>query len=107
MPTIHIKNLAGKTITYPNERLSMLHAFQEAGQDWMHACGGKGRCTTCGFNVIDGMEDLSEATRVELTFREEGRLGAHQRLGCQTRCKGEVVIEVPGSNQLPHLAYSE
>ncbi len=107
MPTIHVKNLQGKTLTYDNERLSMLNAFQEMEQDWMHACGGKGRCTTCGFNVIEGMDQLSSPTHVEKTFREEGKIGNNQRLACQTRCNGEVTISVPESNQLPQLKYSE
>lgn len=107
MPTIHVKNLQAKSISYDNERQSILLAFQDLGQDWMHACGGKGRCTTCGFDVIEGMDQLSHPTHVELTFREEGKIGESQRLACQTRCKGEATISVPPSNQLPHLDYSE
>ncbi len=106
MPLIHIKNLQGKIVEYSNERTSILIAFQEMGQDWMHACGGKGRCTTCGFTVLEGMGELSEPTRVEIGFRQEGRLGENQRLACQTRCLGEVTVEVPEKNQLPHINYS-
>lgn len=106
MPRIRIKNLQGKILEYPSERKSMLIAFQEIGQDWMHSCGGKGRCTTCGFTVLEGMDELSEPTRVEIGFRKEGRLGENQRLACQTRCTGEVTVEVPEKNQLPHLTYT-
>ncbi len=104
MPEITIVNLAGKKVNAP-ENQSILGVFQEQFLDWMHACGGKGRCTTCAFDVIDGMEHLTSPTHVEKKFLEEGRLTAEQRLACQTRCLGNVVIEVPKVNQLPHLRY--
>lgn len=104
MSSIRILNLKGKKVML-SDRQSVLSGLQEQFVDWMHACGGKGRCTTCAFTVCSGMDQLSEPTHVERRFREEGRLGADQRLACQTRCLGEAEIEVPVSNQLPHVSY--
>jgi len=104
MPEITIINLHGKKVRL-SDRQSLLHAFQEQFIDWMHACGGKGRCTTCAFDVASGAENLSRLTPVEERFIEQGRLVEGQRLACQTRCLGEVSIEVPAANQLPHLDY--
>ncbi|MCA6074217.1 2Fe-2S iron-sulfur cluster-binding protein [Fulvivirga sedimenti] len=104
MPEITISNLAGKKVKVPGNQ-SILLAFQENFIDWMHACGGKGRCTTCAFNVQAGMDALSPLTPVEKRFLEDGKLSGRQRLACQTRCLGDVTIEVPPANQLPHLVY--
>jgi 2Fe-2S ferredoxin len=104
MPEITIKNQFNKKVAVA-ENSSVLLSFQNQGIDWMHACGGKGRCTTCAFRVIDGETRLSSKTPVEKKYMEEGRLPVNCRLACQTRCLGDVVIEVPKSNQLPHLDY--
>lgn len=104
MPELIIKNLQGRLLRL-SERQSVLQACQENYIDWMHACGGKGRCTTCAFNVLEGEDQLSAPTHVEEKYRSEGRLLSKQRLACQTRCKGTAVIEVPPENQLPHLTY--
>ena len=102
MPEITILNLESKKVRVA-ENQSVLQAFQENYIDWMHACGGKGRCTTCAFNVLKG--SLSSLTPVEKRFIEEGKLSGEQRLACQSRCLGDVTIEVPQANQLPHVVY--
>ena len=40
----------------------------------MHACGAKGRCTTCRLQVLAGQENLSPLTAAELRYRAAGRL---------------------------------
>jgi 2Fe-2S ferredoxin len=104
MPEIRILNLNNKKVTV-HEDQSVLQAFQEKYIDWMHACGGKGRCTTCAFNVIAGEKRLSSLTPAEQRFRNNQRLENHQRLACQVRCLGNVTIEVPEANQMPHIDY--
>ncbi|MEJ2004963.1 MAG: 2Fe-2S iron-sulfur cluster-binding protein [Cyclobacteriaceae bacterium] len=104
MARIIISNLKNKEIKV-SDKQSVLSAFQDQFIDWMHACGGKGRCTTCAFNVIEGSDALSPPTPAEVRFRDRGRLREDQRLACQVRCLGKGIIEVPNENQLPHLSY--
>ncbi len=104
MPEIRILNLKNRKVNVSADE-SVLKAFQSEFIDWMHACGGKGRCTTCAFNVVEGGEQLSPIVPAEQRFRDNGRLAVNQRLACQVHCEGKVVIEVPPANQLPHISY--
>jgi 2Fe-2S ferredoxin len=85
---------------------TLLAALQAVGYDWMHACGAKGRCTTCRLQVRTGMEHLSPPTDAELRYRAAGRLLATERLTCQTRLSaGDATGRVPEATQLPHVRY--
>ena len=107
MVKITIENLAQKEVIAPGTGISILKLVHENGIDWMHACGGKGRCTTCKLVVIEGMENLSSVTPAELKYRELRALALNERLACQTRPLGEVRIRIPDESKLPHVSYSD
>ena len=107
MPLLTILNLPGARLEVPPGH-SMLAALQGAGYDWLHACGGKGRCTTCRVRVEAGEEFLSPLAPAELRYQALGRLSADERLTCQARLVGgEVRARVPVPTQLPHVRYEE
>ena len=107
MALLTIENLPGATVEVP-AGATLLAALQAAGYDWMHACGAKGRCTTCRLEVLAGLENLSPPTDAELRYRAAGRLLPHERLACQARLPaGQVVGRVPAATQLPHQRYLE
>lgn len=107
MASIVIRNLSEKTIQNPNLSKPLLWIFLENGIDWMHACGGKGRCTTCKAVILKGGENLIPKSPVELRYESQNQLAANERLCCQTKITGgEIEIEVPESSKLPHLNYS-
>jgi 2Fe-2S ferredoxin len=106
MAKIVIKNLSHLTINYKRPK-SLLNILQENFVDWMHACGGKGRCTTCTANIISGFNHLEPRTDAEEIYFRKAKLGEKQRLACQTICTGDVEITVPNSYKLPHLSYTE
>ncbi|GAB3304815.1 2Fe-2S iron-sulfur cluster-binding protein [Hymenobacter humi] len=106
MALLKIENLFGAVVDVPAGS-TLLAALQAAGHDWMHACGAKGRCTTCRLQVRAGMENLSLPTDAELRYRAAGRLLANERLTCQARLPaGEVTARVPDATKLPHVQYS-
>ena len=75
---------------------SVLEVLQLNHVDWMHACGGKGRCTTCKMTVVSGLENLAQLTVHEKRFREAGLIGKNERLTCQAVLdRGLIEIEVP------------
>ena len=55
------------------------------------------RCGTCRVRVLAGMENLSPLTVDERELREDfpDRFGPDERLACQCRPLGDVVVEVP------------
>jgi 2Fe-2S ferredoxin len=105
MPLLTIENLPGPAIGVP-AGATLLAAIQAAGHDWQHACGAKGRCTTCRVRVLAGAAHLSPLTEAELRYQAAGRLPPIDRLTCQARLPaGEVRGRVPEATKLPHVSY--
>ncbi|MBC6612563.1 (2Fe-2S)-binding protein [Hymenobacter sp. BT507] len=105
MPILTVQNLFGVAVPVP-AGTTLLAALQAAGHDWMHACGGRGRCTSCRIQVVTGLELLTPPTDPELRYRRAGRLLSHERLTCQTRLPaGDVTGCVPEATKLPHVQY--
>ena len=105
MPLLTIVNLPGAAVAVPPDA-TLLAALHAAGHDWMHACGAKGRCTTCRVQVLAGSEHLAPLTAAEERYRAAGRLLPTERLTCQARLPaGEVTGRVPEATQLPHVQY--
>lgn len=106
MVKITIENLAQKEVVSNAHGISVLKIVQAGFIDWLHACGGKGRCTTCKFVVVRGDDFLSPLTTVELNYRTRGELKDNERLACQAIPTGSCVIRVPEECKLPHQQYS-
>ena len=104
MPKISISSLR-KEIFCSEGKQTILAAIQENSIDWMHACGARGRCTTCSVYVIQGREFISTPSKSESFYRERNLLGANERLACQCTLTGDIEINIPESNRLPHLEY--
>ena len=107
MPQIIITNLFNKTLKIDSKYSSLLKALQAQHLDWMYACGGKGRCTTCKAIVIEGMKNLSQLSDAEKSYRQRGLLAQNERLVCQVKLKGALVVAIPEENKFPHLEYSD
>jgi 2Fe-2S ferredoxin len=108
MASIVIRNLNEKTIQNPNLSKPLLWIFLENGIDWMHACGGKGRCTTCKAVILKGGENLIAKSPVELRYESQNQLAANERLCCQAKLtKGDLEVQVPEESKLPHMKYSD
>jgi ferredoxin, 2Fe-2S len=93
-------------VVFQEQSRSILATLQAERIDWMHACGGKGRCTTCRFSVVSGAAHLSPLTSHELRYRQQGDLRNNERLACQVRTIGDILIRVPEEGKLPHIEYS-
>jgi 2Fe-2S ferredoxin len=100
-----IQNLNQQNITCDDTQ-TVLKNIQTAMIDWMQACGGKGRCTTCAMKVIEGIENLTPPTVFEQQQQTLGRLRPQERLACQCKMLGNITIEVPERLKLPHSKYS-
>lgn len=107
MPKIVIENLNKKEILSQNDKKLLLDIIHENNVDWMYACGGKGRCTTCKAIFLKGIENVSPITACEDKYMDSGRLKKNERLTCQCHILGDVVIKVDSSNKFMHLSYSD
>jgi 2Fe-2S ferredoxin len=106
MVKIVIENLGQKEIIANEPDKPVLQLIQGAGIDWMTDCGGKGRCTTCRAILVSGGDNLTPNTPAELKYRSMGALHANERLMCQVRTRGDLVLRVPDDSKLPHMKYS-
>ena len=95
MVKIVIENLGKKELLVNDLQLSVLRHIHSHFLDWMHACGGKGRCTTCKMIVLSGMEKINPLTVAELKYRNQGALANNERLACQSFVMGDIHIRVP------------
>jgi 2Fe-2S ferredoxin len=107
MPQITIQNINNKSVPFQDSSKTVLKIFQENLIDWMHACGGKGRCTTCRMQVLAGAEQLSKPSAFEQKMLKAGRLEDDERLACQCRPQGDLLICVPDGTKLPHITYTD
>ncbi|MCH7413362.1 (2Fe-2S)-binding protein [Belliella sp. R4-6] len=107
MLKIIIENLNHKEIISSESNRKVIELIHENYIDWMHACGKKGRCTTCKMIIEEGIENLSPLTDREEIFRENERLKLNERLTCQAELKsGTLRIRVAEQNKFPHMDYS-
>lgn len=107
MPEIIVQNLNNKKIPFHSDQKSVLQILHENFVDWMHACGGKGRCTTCKMHVISGGEHLEAPGISEQKFINQGLLIKGDRLACQVKLRHSIVIRVPEAGKMPHMKYSD
>jgi class 3 adenylate cyclase/hemoglobin-like flavoprotein len=71
---------------------TILEASLANGIAHYHACGGKGRCTTCRVLVVDGAASLLPRTDAELRLARGRNWPDEIRLACQARLAGGVTV---------------
>ena len=71
--------------------------------DIAHDCGGVLACTSCRVVIREGSEHLQEPSTEELDLldRADSRV-RNERLACQVRGAGELVVEIPRSEAPVH-----
>jgi 2Fe-2S ferredoxin len=106
MVKIVIENLGKKELFVNDMATPVLRLIHGHFIDWMHSCGGKGRCTTCKMIVVRGMENISAPSPAEIRYHHEGALKQNERLTCQVYTFGDLLIRVPDEFKLPHVRYS-
>ena len=107
MVEILIENLDGRKIRVVPATRPLLFHLQDHFIDWMHSCGGKGRCTTCKVIIVKGAENTAPLTPAEHGYMSNGSLAQGERLACQMKFSSDVTIRVPEEYKLPHIRYSD
>lgn len=107
MVKIVIENLGKKELKVNYDSKSVLTHLHDHFIDWMHACGAKGRCTTCKMVMVRGAGRLTELTPAESKYLLTKELLPNERLACQVKLLGDITIKVPESSKLPHIKYTD
>ena len=73
----------------------IIELSEKVGAGITYGCR-EGECGTCLTHVIEGAENLSEPSVLELRVLEENLAGKNDRLACQCRVLGGAVKVRPG-----------
>ncbi len=83
----------------PDQRLvecrpgeAILPAALRAGISFTHACGGRGKCSTCRIVVVEGLQACAERNSREQTIADQLSFGPTFRLACQTVVHGDATV---------------
>ncbi len=88
---VHVLYQNGPTINQPPGP-TLLEMSQRAGIPHASVCGGKGRCSTCRVQVINGAEFLEPPSESEKRVLARFSTTPDVRLACQIHPKGDVTV---------------
>jgi ferredoxin len=91
MVTVRIEN-EGVEASVPHGT-TLLDAAIAAGSELDHYCGGMCSCGSCRLEIVEG--EVSAIEAMEESTLDIVREGEADRLACQTRALGDVVLRVP------------
>jgi len=77
------------TFEVPEGKRLVLALSDEANIDQLHACGGKGKCTTCRVEFVSG-EPLQMTAQEKEILSAKGVSGV--RLSCQIACGADMEV---------------
>ncbi len=81
----------GREVQVPEGKRLVNALVDEAGVDQLHACGGKGKCTTCKVKFVEGEPEKMTAAEKEVLAKKE-LTGV--RLSCQLLCDSDMSVEI-------------
>ncbi len=94
-----LRHAQGTRIFYPDGRsvaiepgMSVLEASRSAGIPHTSVCGGRGRCSTCRVQIVDGKEHTSEPSEAECAVLRRVKVPEDVRLACQLRPRGNISV---------------
>lgn len=88
---ITIRYPGGEAISVPRG-YTVLEASRMAGRPHYAVCGGKGRCSTCRVQIIDGEDNVPPCDAQEERTLSRIKAGTGVRLACQLRPTGPVTV---------------
>lgn len=88
---ITIRYPGGEAISVPRG-YTVLEASRMAGRPHYAVCGGKGRCSTCRVQVIEGEDNLPASDPQEERTLSRIKASKGVRLACQLRPTGPVTV---------------
>ena len=90
--------------------VTVLDAARQLGADLDSVCGGRGICTKCKvkpsfgeftkFDIIAEENNLSVSSEMEEKSKEKNRIAINERLGCQAKIIGDIIIDIPEESQV-------
>lgn len=70
-----------------------MKALLEGGRPVASSCRGDGVCGKCRVRVAEGSTNLTKPTPLERTLAEREGLAGYERVSCQARVRGDIVVD--------------
>lgn len=90
MPKLLIDNT--KKSFEAEEGQTLMKALLEKQVPVASSCGGEGVCGKCRIQVLEGIENLSSKTELELSLQKKYHLKENERISCQSRICGDLKL---------------
>lgn len=91
MPVISfVKNKAPVSVS---EGENLMQALLEQDIPVASSCHGEGVCRKCVVTVVEGVQNLTPPTILELDLAERNPIGTDQRISCQAQIIGDIKID--------------
>lgn len=74
------------------ENESVLDVARRAGVPLGNSCGGVGVCARCKVRVVEGSENLTPATAIEVRFGSARGFASDERMACQAVVTGACTV---------------
>lgn len=87
---INVRSLPDNVSFQVSPGQTLLEAALRSQVPLAHACGGRGKCSTCRVWVLNGLEGCSERSEKEAILADRLQLGDEVRLACQTKPMGDL-----------------
>ena len=87
---VQFARLDKSALALPNE--TILDLARRAGAPLGNSCGGTGICARCRVQIIEGADNVSPPTDIEIRTAERNGLGGGERLACQAVVRGPCTI---------------
>ena len=75
-----------------NRDETLLDVARRAGAPLGNSCGGIGICARCRVRIVEGPENLSPPTSVELRFGSARGFAEDERMACQAVVNGDCRV---------------
>ena len=78
-----------------DDKTNLLELLNANNISISQSCDGNGICTTCRVYLLEGSENVSEKSEIEIEHSNDRGFSATERLCCQTEVSGSIEIKVP------------
>ena len=78
-----------------DEKTNLLELLNANDIGISQSCDGNGICTTCRVYLIEGGENVSPKSEIEIEHASDRGFSANERLCCQTEVSGSIEIKIP------------
>lgn len=72
---------------------NLMKSLLDAGIPVASSCNGDGVCAKCKVVIVDGVNNLSSETDIEIFLKQKFAIPHNFRISCQVQVNGDITID--------------